>query len=66
MRGGAAQNIYVFIRPFYTDSMTLGTSMTSDEEIIPKATSIFYYGDFNLKSNCTSSLGAIDYIKKKV
>jgi hypothetical protein len=65
MRGGAAQNIYVFIRPFYTDSMTLGTSMTSDEEIIPKAKSIFYYGDFNLKSNCTSSLGAIDYIKKK-
>jgi hypothetical protein len=59
MRGGAAENIYVFIRPFYT------SSMTSDEEIIPKATSILYYGDFNLKSYCTSSLGVIDYIKKK-
>jgi len=62
MRGGAAENIYVFIRPFYTTSMT---SMTSDEKIIQKATSILYYGDFNLKSECTSSLGTIDYIKKK-
>jgi hypothetical protein len=56
MRGGAAQNIYVFIRPFY---------MESDEEKVKTAASIFYYGDFNLKSGCTSSRGAIDYIKDK-
>lgn len=56
MRGGAAQNIYVFIRPFY---------MASDEEKVKTAASIFYYGDFSLKSGCTSSRGAIDYIKDK-
>jgi len=56
MRGGAAQNIYVFIRPFY---------MTLDKEKVKTATSIFYYGDFSLKSGCTSSRGAIDYIKDK-
>ena len=45
--------------------MNSSTSITSDEEIIAKATSILYYGDFSLKSECTSSLGAIDYINKK-
>ena len=56
MRGGAFKNIYVFIRPFY---------MQSDEEIVQDKTSIFYYGDFNLKSDCTSAVGIIEYIKNK-
>jgi hypothetical protein len=64
MRGGAAQNIYVFIRPFY---------MTLDEAIVAIATSIFYYGDFTLNAHCrsaddaiqTSAYGAIQYIKQK-
>lgn len=65
MRGGAAQNIYVFIRPFYTNSMTSGTSMTSDEEKVETATSILYYGDFTVNSECTSADCAIQYINKK-
>lgn len=56
MRGGAAQNIYVFIRPFY---------MALDNKKLNSETPILYYGDFSLKSGCTSSRGAIDYIKDK-